>query len=236
MAERHKVVTKDEWLDARLKLLAEEKEFTHLRERLAERRRELPWEAVEKTYVFEGAAGKKTLPELFDGRRQLVVYHFMLGPDWEAGCPHCSFLADNFDPVVVHLNHRDVTMVAVSRAPYAKLAAYKKRMGWSFDWFSSAGSDFNFDYQASFRPEDIAKKKIFYNYAIQDAGPSEREGVSVFYKDSAGRLFHTYSAHARGIDMMNTAYQYLDIVPKGRDEAGHEFPQFWVKRRDEYGR
>lgn len=236
MAERHKVVSNAEWLEARKKLLGEEKEFTQLRERLAERRRELPWEAVEKDYVFEGAKGKKTLPELFDGRSQLVVYHFMFGPDWEAGCPHCSFWADNFDPIVVHLNHRDVTMIAVSRAPYAKLAAYKKRMGWTFDWVSSAGTDFNFDYQASFRPEDVAKKKVFYNYAVQNAGPSEREGVSVFYKDSAGRIFHTYSAYARGIDMMNTAYQYLDLVPKGRDEAGREFPQFWVKRRDEYGR
>lgn len=236
MVEGHKVVSKDEWIAARRKLLVEEKEFTQIRDRLSQKRRDLPWEAVEKDYIFEGAKGKKTLPELFDGRGQLVVYHFMFGPDWEAGCPHCSFWADNFNPIIVHLNHRDVTMVAVSRAPYAKLAAYKKRMGWNFDWFSSAGSDFNFDYFVSFTPEELAKKEGFHNYAKQDPGISDREGVSVFYQDAQARVFHTYSTYERGIDILNTAYNYLDLVPKGRDEAGHEFSQFWVRRHDEYGR
>jgi predicted dithiol-disulfide oxidoreductase (DUF899 family) len=177
----------------------------------------LPWVAVNKGYVFEGPNGKQTLAELFEGRSQLIVYHFMFDPSWEAACLHCSFWADNFNGIIVHLNQRDVTMIAVSRAPYSKLEAYRKRMGWDFKWVSSCDTDFNFDYHVSFTPEEL-----------------EREGVCVFYKDSAGRVFHTYSAYARGIDMLNVAYYYLDLVPKGRDEAGHEFPQFWVRRHDEY--
>ena len=230
--ENRKVVSRDEWLAARRQHLLREKEFTRLRDQLAEQRRELPWEAVTKEYAFEGPRGKETLPELFDGRSQLIVYHFMFGPDWEQGCPSCSFWADNFNDVIVHLNHRDVTMIAASRAPYAKLAAYEKRMGWNFKWVSSGGTDFNFDFQASFTPEELAAKKAFFNYTIQDPGVSEREGVSVFYKDAAGGVFHTYSAHARGIDMLNTAYHYLDITPKGRDEGGRN--QYWVRRHDQY--
>ena len=230
--ENRKVVSRDEWLAARRQHLLREKEFTRLRDQLAEQRRELPWEAVTKEYVFEGPRGKETLPELFDGRSQLIVYHFMFGPDWEQGCPSCSFWADNFNDIIVHLNHRDVTMIAASRAPYAKLAAYEKRMGWNFKWVSSGGTDFNFDFQASFTPEELAAKKAFFNYTIQDPGVSEREGVSVFYKDAAGSVFHTYSAHARGIDMLNTAYHYLDITPKGRDEGGRN--QYWVRRHDQY--
>jgi predicted dithiol-disulfide oxidoreductase (DUF899 family) len=229
---KHKVVSRDEWIEARKQLLVKEKEFTRLRDQLSQQRRDLPWEAVDKDYVLEGPNGKQTLPELFDGRNQLVVYHFMFGPDWEAGCPHCSHWADNFDGIIVHLNQRDVSMIAVSRAPYAKLEAYKKRMGWNFKWVSSSGSDFNFDYHVSFAPEEVAMKKAFYNFKIQDPYSSEREGVSVFYKDQTGRVFHTYSTYARGIDMLNVDYQYLDLVPKGRDEAGRG--PFWVRRHDEY--
>jgi len=232
--ESHKVVSKDEWIEARKRLLAKEKEFTRVRDQLSQQRRDLPWEVVEKQYVFEGPNGKQTLPELFDGRSQLIVYHFMFGPGWEAGCPNCSFWADNFDGMTVHLNQRDVTMLAVSRAPYSELAAYKNRMGWSFKWVSSSGTDFNFDYRVSFTPEEMAKNAVFYNYTTQEPGASEREGVSVFYKNAAGRVFHTYSAYARGIDILNAAYNYLDLAPKGRDEAGHDFAQFWVRRHDEY--
>jgi predicted dithiol-disulfide oxidoreductase (DUF899 family) len=236
MPERHRIVPHRQWIDARKQLLREERAFTRLRDRLSARRRALPWERVDKEYVFDGSDGKETLPELFDGRRQLVVYHFMFPPEWEAGCPSCSFWADNFDDNIVHLAHRDVTMVAISRAPYPKLAAYEKRMGWRFKWLSSFANDFNFDYQASFRPEELAKGRAFYNFKVQDPGGSDREGVSVFYKEPKGAVFHTYSAYARGIDMLNTAYHYLDLVPKGRDEAGHDFTQFWVRRHDEYDR
>jgi len=232
--ERHKVVAHDAWLEARKQHLAREKEFTRLRDQLSQARRDLPWERVDKRYVFEGPNGQETLPELFDGRSQLIVYHFMFAPDWEEGCPHCSHWADNFNGIIVHLNQRDVTMVAVSRAVYGKLAAYKKRMGWSFKWVSSAGTDFNFDYHVSFTPEALAGEKAFYNYTMQNPYVSDREGVSVFYKDPAGSVFHTYSAYARGIDMLNVDYHYLDLVPKGRDEGG-EGP-FWVRRHDEYGR
>ena len=228
----HRVVESGEWIEARKQLLIKEKEFTRLRDELGQLRRELPWEAVTKQYVFEGPEGKQTLAELFDGRSQLIVYHFMFGPTWDAGCPHCSHWADSFNGVIVHLNHRDVSMVAVSRAPHARLAAYKKRMGWTFKWVSSSGTDFNFDYHVSFSPEDIARKKTFYNYAVQEQDMSEREGVSVFFKDVAGRVFHTYSTYARGIDLFSVDYNYLDIVPKGRDENGRG--PFWVRRHDEY--
>ena len=232
--EHHKVVSRNEWLKARKTLLKKEKEFTILRDQLSQERRNLPWIAVDKEYIFEGPKGKETLSELFDGRSQLIVYHFMFHPSWDAGCSSCSFWADNFNEIIVHLNERDVTMIAVSRAPYNKLAAYEKRLGWNFKWVSSYNTDFNFDYNISFRPEEIAKKEGMYNFTIQDPHSPEREGVSVFYKDSEGRIFQTYSAYARGIDMLNVAYHYLDLVPKGRDEASKEFPQFWVRRHDEY--
>jgi len=234
--EHHKVVSRNEWLEARKMLLKKEKEFTILRDQLSQERRNLPWIAVDKEYTFEGPKGKETLSDLFDGRSQLIVYHFMFHPSWDAGCPSCSFWADNFNRIIVHLNQRDVTMIAVSRAPYNKLAAYEKRLGWVFKWVSSYNTDFNFDYNISFRPEEIAKKEGMYNFTIQDPHSPEREGVSVFCKDPEGRIFHTYSAYARGIDMLNVAYHYLDLVPKGRDEAGNEFPQFWVRRHDEYGK
>jgi predicted dithiol-disulfide oxidoreductase (DUF899 family) len=232
----HPVVSHEKWLSARTALLAEEKEFTRLRDQLSQKRRELLWEAVDndKEYIFEGPNGKQPLADLFEGRSQLIFYHFMFDPTWEAGCPHCSFWADSFNSIIVHLNQRDVTMLAASHAPYPKLAAYQKRMGWNFKWVSSFGTDFNFDYQASFKPEDLAQEKVFYNFAVQKPVAPEREGVSVFYKDPRGRLFHTYSTYARGIDILNTAYNYLDLAPKGRDEGDRN--QYWVRRHDEYGK
>ncbi|HUK04903.1 MAG TPA: thioredoxin family protein [Burkholderiales bacterium] len=234
MAAGHKVVSSEKWLAARKKLLAKEKQLTGLADKLSEERRALPWESVTKNYVFEGPNGRETLAQLFDGRSQLVVYHFMFGPDWPAGCPHCSRWADNFNGIVVHLNQRDVTMVAVSRAPYPKLAAYRQRMGWSFKWLSSFGSDFNFDFNVSFTPEEMAKKKAFYNYKMQNPDAPEREGVSVFARDARGDVYRTYSTFARGIEALNLDYRYLDVVPKGRDEGGRG--PYWVKRHDEYGR
>jgi predicted dithiol-disulfide oxidoreductase (DUF899 family) len=234
MAKRHPVVSDQAWIAARRKLLAKEKAFTRSRDKLAAARRALPWQAVEKPYQFEGRDGRRTLPELFDGRSQLIVYHFMFGPGWGEGCPHCSRWADSFDGAIVHLNQRDVTMVAVSRAPYAELAAYHKRMGWRFKWLSSFGRDFNFDFNVSFTPEEVKRKKALYNFAQQDPFVSEREGVSVFLKVGKDKVFRTYSTFARGIDALNVDYQYLDLVPKGRDE-GNRGP-FWVRRHDEYGK
>jgi predicted dithiol-disulfide oxidoreductase (DUF899 family) len=234
VAKQNRIVAGEQWIVARKKLLAKEKKFTRLRDELSRQRRELPWERVDKEYVFEGPDGKETFPQLFDGRSQLVVYHFMFAPDWDAGCPHCSRWADSFNGVIVHLNQRDVTMIAVSHAPYAKLAAYHKRMGWMFKWMSSAGSDFNFDYHVSFTSKELAKKRVNYNFTLQNPGVSEREGLSVFYRDAKGRAFHTYSTYARGIDLLSTDYNYLDLVPKGRDERGRG--PYWVRRHDEYGR
>jgi len=227
------VVSHEQWLAARKELLAKEKEFTRERDELSRQRRELPWGRVGKEYVFEGPGGRRTLPDLFDGRRQLVVYHFMFDPEWDEGCKSCSFWADNFDPNVVHLKARDVALVAISRAPYAKLAAYKQRMGWSFDWLSSGETDFNFDHGVSFAAEDQEREGA-YNYGSQAPHMPEREGLSVFYKDDDGAVFHTYSAYARGIDLVNAAYNYLDLVPKGRDEEEGRQPQYWVRRHDEY--
>jgi predicted dithiol-disulfide oxidoreductase (DUF899 family) len=234
--DNHRIVSKDEWLAARSALLKKEKEFTLLRDKLGQQQRDMPWVLVDKEYLFDGPNGKQTLSDLFDGRSQLIVYHFMYDPNWDAGCPSCSFWADNFNGIVVHLNRRDVTMIAVSKAPYTKIGEYKKRMGCNFKWVSSYDNDFNFDYHVSFTPEELSEKKAFYNYNLQDTHSPEREGVSVFYKDTAGHVFHTYSAYARGIDVLNVAYHYLDLVPKGRDEDGHEFPQYWVRRHDEYGK
>jgi predicted dithiol-disulfide oxidoreductase (DUF899 family) len=230
---KHKVLSREKWLAARKALLVKEKAFTRLRDRLSRQRRALPWVKVDKNYVFDGPTGRETLSDLFDDRSQLIVYHFMFAPDWDAGCKHCSFWADNFDKIIVHLNHRDVTMVAASRAPYSKLAAYQKRMGWNFKWVSSGGTDFNFDYHVSFTPEEEANKKALFNYKMQDPDSSDREGASIFYKDAKGNIFHTYSTYARGIDMANTAYHYLDLVPKGRDEE--KTGPSWLRRRDAYG-
>jgi len=234
MAGGHKIATREKWMAARKKLLAKEKQLTRLADKLSKERRALPWEAVTKEYVFDGPNGRQTLEQLFDGRSQLVVYHFMFGPDWDAGCPHCSRWADNFNGIIVHLNQRDVSMVAVSRAPYEKLAAYRQRMGWSFKWVSSSGNDFNFDFNVSFTPEEVKSKKAFYNFKTQDPGVDEREGVSVFAKDAKGKVYRAYSTFARGIEALNLDYKYMDVVPKGRDEGGRG--PFWVRRHDEYGR
>jgi predicted dithiol-disulfide oxidoreductase (DUF899 family) len=234
LTSRHRIVSRAEWLTERKALLVQEKELSRQRDEFNRLRRELPWVRVDQDYVFDGPAGKESLADLFAGRSQLVVYHFMFAPEWPAGCGHCSFWADNFDRIIVHLNQRDVTMVAVSRAPLEKLEAYRKRMGWSFKWVSSGNTAFNFDFDVSFTPEERKAGQTFYNLANADPGTSDREGVSVFYHDGSGTVFHTYSAHARGIDLLNTAYNYLDLVPKGRDENGRG--PFWVRRHDEYGK
>jgi predicted dithiol-disulfide oxidoreductase (DUF899 family) len=232
--DRQKIVSHEDWLSARSELLAKEKEFTRVRDELNRKRRELPWERVDKPYVFEGPRGKESLADLFETRSQLVVYHFMFSPDADEGCEHCSFWADNFNGVTVHLNHRDVSFVAVSRAPLAKLNPFKKRMGWSFKWVSSFGTDFNYDYGASFTPEQVKSGSLAYNYSTMNPGRADREGASVFFRDASGTIFHTYSCYARGIDMLNTAYHYLDIVPKGRDEEKLSFTQEWVRYHDRY--
>ncbi|MGH6662944.1 MAG: DUF899 domain-containing protein [Rhodospirillales bacterium] len=231
----HKIVPRKDWIAARKRLLAKEKEFTRLRDELSRERRELPWAGVEKTYVFDGPDGEETLEQLFAGRSQLVVYHFMFGPDWKVGCKSCSFWADNFNGIVAHLNQRDVTLVAVSRAPLAKLRAFARRLGWGFKWVSSLDNDFNFDFGVSFTAAQTAKGEIPYNFGTHKAYGSEMPGISVFFKDKDGTVFHTYSCYARGLDMMNTAYHYLDLVPKGRDEAGLPATMAWVRLRDEYG-
>jgi predicted dithiol-disulfide oxidoreductase (DUF899 family) len=232
--ELQKVVSHDEWLAARKQHLKKEKEFTRLRDKLSAERRELPWVKVEKNYVFDAPKGKETLADLFAGRSQLIVYHFMFGPDWEQGCPSCSFLSDQTDGGTVHLAHRDVTLVVVSRAPLAKIEAFKKRMGWRFKWVSSYGNDFNFDYHVSFTKDEMAKGKIYYNYEMTEFSTEEAPGISVFYKNESGDIFHTYSAYARGLDMLVGAYNYLDLVPKGRDEAELPWTMAWVRHHDRY--
>jgi predicted dithiol-disulfide oxidoreductase (DUF899 family) len=235
MVRRHKVVSSDQWNDARKQLLIREKEFTQLRDELSQQRRDLPWEVVAKEYWFEGPTGKLALAELFNRRSQLIVYHFMFAPDWDEGCPSCSFWADNFNGIDIHLKHRDVSFVAVSRAPWQKLAAYRQRMGWTFDWFSSFGTEFNHDYGASFTPEELTNGKAYYNYTWQKPPGPEVVGISVFYKEIDGTLFHSYSCYARGVDMMNGAYNYIDLTPKGRDEADQKpGRQAWVRRHDQY--
>jgi predicted dithiol-disulfide oxidoreductase (DUF899 family) len=231
----HRVATPEAWLEARRALLAREKEFTRLRDELSQARRDLPWERVTKRYRFDGPDGRESLGDLFDGRSQLIVYHFMFAPDWEIGCKSCSFWADNFNGVIPHLNQRDVSFVAISRAPLAKLQAFARRLGWSFKWLSSDGGDFNYDYQVSFRPEDVEAGRAAYNYEATETEMSDLPGISVFLKDADGTIFHTYSCYARGLDMMNTAYHYLDLAPKGRDEDGLPWSMAWVALHDEYG-
>lgn len=230
----HPVVSREEWLAARKALLAAEKDFTRLRDELSRQRRALPWVKVDKQYVFDGPSGEETLADLFEQRSQLIVYHFMFPPDWDEGCPHCSFWADSFNGSSVHLNHRDTTFVAISRAPLAKIEPFKQRMGWNFKWLSSFQSEYNFDFHVSFTPEEMQSGTAFYNYEHTNPDVTDREGISVFYQDERGAIFHTYSCFARGIDMMNVTYQYLDLTPKGRDEAGHDEPQFWVRHHDGY--
>jgi predicted dithiol-disulfide oxidoreductase (DUF899 family) len=232
--EGSKVVSRTEWLAARKKFLAKEKELTRLRDDISKQRRELPWEKVDKDYVFDGPNGKEKLADLFRGKSQLIVYHFMLGPEWAEGCPSCSMLADHFDGSVPHLNERDVTFLAVSRAPLTKIDAFKKRMGWQFKWVSSNGNDFNRDYHVSFTKDEMAKGPVEYNYTSQPFPSEEAPGASVFYKDEAGNIYHTYSTYGRGLDGMLNVYNWLDLAPKGRDEAGLSFPMAWVKHHDKY--
>ena len=233
MEANHPVVSREEWLEARRSLLAMEKEETKLRDKVRAERLTLPWVAVDKTYTFETPAGRRTLAELFDGRSQLVIYHFMFGPDWEAGCPGCSFLADHIDGMLPHLNNHDVTMVCVSRAPLDKIEAYRKRMGWQFPWYSSHGSDFNFDYHVSFTKEELASGKVMYNFRETDAADAHDElpGLSAFFKDETGAVYHTYSDYARGGEEVLGTLMILDLAPKGRNETG---TLSFVKRKDEY--
>jgi len=232
VAKATKTVSAAEWLKARKRLLTKEKRFLKLQDALRAEQRALPRVKVVKPYLFQGPKGEVGLAGLFDGRTQLIVYHFMFTANQNAGCPHCSLRADGFNGVNIHLKQRDVTMVAVSRAPYAKLAAYQQRMGWTFPWYSSGDSDFNFDYNVSFSPEALAAGTTVFNFAKQHPGNSEREGHSVFVKDGKDRVFHTYSCYARGNESFNIHYHYLDLVPKGRHEG--ERGPFWVRRHDEY--
>lgn len=229
----HTVVSANDWKTARIELLAKEKELTRLRDEVARRRRELPWEKVEKHYQFEGPRGEVLLGDLFEGRGQLIVYHFMFGPDWEEGCPSCSFWADNFEGIPIHLAHRDATLVAVSRTSFQTIEAYRLRMGWTFPWYSSLGSDFNFDYQVSYTPEQIASEGAEHNY-VQEQVMEELPGISVFLRDESGEVFHTYSTYRRGIDMLNGAYHYLDLLPKGRGEEELSYTLAWLRRHDQY--
>ena len=229
-----KIASRDEWLAARRELLAKEKHLTHLRDELAAQRRTLPWVPVEKAYAFDGASGRLTLSDLFEGRSQLVVYHFMLGPGWKEGCPSCSLLADHFDGAVVHLAQRDVAFVVVSRAPLPQIEKFERRMGWNFKWVSSFGTDFNFDYHVSATPEEKASGKAMYNYELTEFPSEERPGASVFYKNEAGEIFHTYSSYGRGLDILIGTYNFLDIAPKGRDEEALEWSMAWVRHHDRY--
>ena len=235
MMKNQSIVSRSEWLVLRKQLLAEEKRFTHLREELSEKRRQLPWTKVEPRYVFDGPSGKESLADLFEGRSQLVVYHFMFAPEAEAPCKSCSFWADSFNGVTAHLQQRDVTFVAISRGPLTKLQAFAKRMDWSFKWVSSQGNDFNYDYAVSFKPEELAKGTMDYNFGTFVPRGPDMPGISVFAKEGDS-VFHTYSCFGRGIDMMNTAYQYLDLVPKGRNEEGLAHTMAWVNYHDRYTR
>ena len=238
---KHPIVSHEEWIEARERFLAKEKAFTHLRDELSRERQALPWERVEKRYVFESEKGKETLADLFGKYNQLIIYHFMFDPDWDLGCKSCSFWADNFDGIIPHLHQRDVSMVAVSRAPLHKLREQARKFGWKFKWVSSFGSDFNFDYGVSFSADAIGREEAFYNYGMQKVtveshtkqAAKELPGVSAFFK-SDDEIYHTYSAYSRGIDTFNAAYQFLDIAPKGRDEDSLSFPMAWVKHRIAY--
>ena len=232
--QNHKIVSRDQWLLARKEHLAKEKEFTKLRDQLSQARRDLPWVKVDKAYLFASPEGPVTLADLFQNCSQLIIYHFMYGPEWAEGCPSCSFWADNADGIGIHLNHRDINLVFVSRAQLETLEAYKKRMGWSINWVSSHGSDFNYDYQVSFSAEQLATGDATYNYKKGTFSGEEAPGISVFYKNEEDEIFHTYACFSRGLDMLNGAYHYMDIVPKGRDEAGLDFTMAWLRRRDQY--
>lgn len=231
---KKQVVSDEDWLTARQRLLEKEKQFTKLRDELSQQRRDMPWRKINQDYLFETEDGTKSLTELFAGKSQLMVYHFMFGPDWEEGCPSCSFWADNFNPIVTHLNQRDIHLVAVSRASLDKLQNYRKRMGWSFDWVSSFSNSFNSDFNVSFSQQEIDSGQAVYNYRPSQFPSSEAPGISVFVKNDRGEVFHTYSCYARGLDMLNGAYHLMDLVPKGRDEQDLPYTMAWVKRHDCY--
>ncbi len=230
----HKIVSREQWIEARKAHMAHEKEYTKARDRLSEERRALPWVKVDEAYRFDGPSGKQTLSDLFKGRSQLVVQHFMFAPDWNEGCKSCSFWADGFELIIPHLVARDTTLVAISRAPLQKLDAFKARMGWTFDWFCSADGDFNYDYAVSFRSDELKSGAKIYNFGTSGFGVEEAPGISVFYRDEAGDIFHTYSCFARGLDMMNATYHYLDLTPLGRHEEGLPYPMDWLRARDQY--
>ena len=229
----HPVVSRDRWITERKALLAHERELTHLRDQIARERRALPWVRIEKNYAFDAPDGRRTLADLFEGRRQLLVQHFMLGPGWEQGCPSCSFMADHTDGMTLHLAHRDTTFVAISRAPLAEIQRFRQRMGWQFKWVSSNANDFNFDFHVSFTPEEQAKGEVYYNYAMLPFMSEELPGISVFYKDDAGQVFHTYSTYRRGVEVMMGTYNLLDLTPKGRDEDPGQ-GMGWVRHHDRY--
>jgi len=228
----HTTATRDKWLEARLDLLAAEKDLMRRSDEVAQLRRQLPWVRVEKNYVFDGPNGRETLADLFDGRSQLIVQQFMLAPGWEQGCKSCSYMADHTDGMTIHLAHRDATMVAISRAPFAEIERFRKRMGWQFKWVSSHGTDFNYDFGVSFTPDEVAKGEGNYNFANRRIPVEELPGVSVFAKDDAGNVFHTYSTYGRGVEVMMGTYRMLDLTPKGRDEGGKNMD--WVRHHDRY--
>jgi predicted dithiol-disulfide oxidoreductase (DUF899 family) len=230
----HPVVPRERWLAERKTLLAHERELTHLRDQIARERRALPWVRVDKDYVFHTAKGPRTLSELFAGRRQLLVQHFMLGPGWEQGCPSCSYMADHADGMTIHLAHRDTTFVAISRAPLVEIQRFQQRMGWRFEWVSSNGNEFNFDYGVSFTPAEQAANRVTYNYAPQAFESEELPGISVFYKDDAGQVFHTYSTYRRGVEVMMGTYHLLDLTPLGRNERDVPYKMEWVRHHDRY--
>jgi predicted dithiol-disulfide oxidoreductase (DUF899 family) len=232
--QNHPVVSKDRWVAERKALLAREKELTRLQDQIAEERRALPWERVDKNYVFDTPEGRRSLADLFEGRRQLMVKHFMLGPGWKEGCPSCSFMADHVDGMNVHLAHRDTSFVAISRAPLAEIERFRQRMGWQFKWVSSNANDFNFDFAVSFKAEEMARGEVFYNYGPVPSRGEEAPGVSVFYKDDAGDVFHTYSTFGRGVEVMMGTYDLLDLTPKGRDERDVDYKMEWVRHHDRY--
>ena len=232
---RHPIVSHEQWLTKRRELLRKEKELTHLRDQLAVERRDLPWERIDKNYVFDAPGGKVRLADLFGGRSQLAIYHFMFGPDWQEGCPSCSYVSDHIDAALPHLGARDVTVTMVSRAPLAKIQAFKKRMGWRFNWVSSYETDFNADFHVSFTQAQMAQGKVDYNYTLQEFPSDEAPGLSIFYKTPEGEIFHTYSTFGRGLESLLGTYMLLDLVPKGRDEDELPFSMAWVRYHDRYG-
>ncbi len=230
----HLTVSRDKWLEARRDLLAAEKDLTRRSDQVAQLRRQLPWVRVDKDYVFEGPDGRQKLADLFDGRRQLMVQHFMLTPGAEEGCKSCSFMADHVEGMLPHLAHRDVTFVVISRAPFAEIERFRKRMGWPFKWLSSYGNSFNYDFRVSFTGQEVAKGELPYNYGTWPYAFEEWPGVSVFWKDEAGDVFHTYSTYGRGVEVMMGTYRMLDLTPKGRDERDTFYKMEWLSHHDRY--